>query len=179
MLNKPSDLFAENIYINNFYELNEKMQAEMKKEEEKRNKGVLINTLKELIKVKESEIYKEASAQLMNVKKKFGKDNVFPLMREYEDKQEGYKNTRPHLNYFLSTMGKELGIETKISNHQARHIFAQRLFESGANFHHISMALGHSSLQITENYREQLITDESKELSEVFVQTFSGKDWLR
>jgi len=106
----------------------------------------------------------------LNLKDLYPTENVLPHCRGVSD-EDMYKVThaaKTQFNYRLKSIQKKLGIKTTITNHQARHIFAQRLFESGANFHYISLALGHSSLQITENYREQLVTDDARDVVEVF-----------
>ena len=53
----------------------------------------------------------------------------------------------------MERIGKELGIETKLTTYVARHSFATiLLYEGKAPLKHVSDKLGHSSLQITEKY---------------------------
>ena len=49
-------------------------------------------------------------------------------------------------NHAPKTNNQKMGIKNNMSNHQARHVFAMRLFLKGVNMHHISLALGHSDI---------------------------------
>lgn len=116
---------------------------------------------------------------LMKLKKNHSNTPVLPHMRGiyYGETKLTKKLTKQmhsaktSNNSLLNTMGKKLGIEKRISNHQARHIFAMKLFLAGHNIHHISLALGHSSLQVTENYRRKLIDDSTHDITSKFSET--------
>lgn len=171
-----NDLFYDDIHVSNFHELNERIDIEKKKENKKRAIGDKIKAMEKAIPKSEQDMLDAFGMVLMNLKDNYGEEFVFPRMREVaqEDVHRRTHSMSGNLNHQLEYIQKELGIKTKISNHQARHVFAQRLFIAGANFHYISMALGHSSLELTENYREQLVTDEAKDVSQVFSDTFKS-----
>lgn len=168
-----TDLFYENISVDNFYQLNQRIEEESKKEKKKVMVASKLKAMKELVPTLEQDMMRAIGSTIMDIKDSYGDEFVFPKMRGTppEDVHKKTHSMSGNFNHYLTSMGKEVGIKKKISNHQARHIFAQRLFVAGANFHFISIALGHSSLQVTENYREQLVTDEAKDVSILFSET--------
>lgn len=64
-----------------------------------------------------------------------------------------------YVNKYLKQLAKKANITKTITSHVARHSFADHLRKSGTNLYTISKALGHSSLEMTENYLESFDTD--------------------
>ena len=64
--------------------------------------------------------------------------------------------------------------------HRYRHTFAKQWVLSGGNVVTLSRILGHSSLDITQNYINLLVTDLSKQVEEVnLLDKFSTKKRLK
>jgi integrase/recombinase XerD len=59
---------------------------------------------------------------------------------------------------------KNRGVETT-GIHRYRHTFAKQWILNGGNVVSLSKLLGHSSLQITQNYINLLVSDVSKEVT--------------
>lgn len=124
---------------------------------------------------------------IMKLRDNHPKDTTLPFMRGiYQGEQnmttevaDKAHNAKVQFNQHLKKIQRKQGIKTTITNHQARHVFAQRLFLAGANIHYISMALGHSSLAITERYREQLVTDAAKDITEEFALTINNRPYAK
>lgn len=66
-------------------------------------------------------------------------------------------NATKKYNYHLNRICEIMGYP-KITTHQARHTYAQFLSDNNLNVYHISQALGHSSIQITQNYLREMNT---------------------
>ena len=71
------------------------------------------------------------------------------------------KSTSYHMLYYYN---KNRGVETT-GIHRYRHTFAKQWILNGGNVVSLSKLLGHSSLQITQNYINLLVSDVSKEVS--------------
>lgn len=116
---------------------------------------------------------------LMELKYDHPKDTIMPYMNDIysgehiltEIQEKTLNKYKVHFNDHLRKITEKIDIKTGITPHMARHIFAQRLFLKGVNMHYISMALGHSSLKVTENYREQLVTMDSMDIIDIFSKT--------
>ncbi|MDT0675127.1 tyrosine-type recombinase/integrase [Autumnicola musiva] len=89
---------------------------------------------------------------------------VFDFAKDIEVQPNGYMSTaaknklisaNQRLNYNLKEIAKKLKIP-KFTSHAARHTYSQLLVDMGANVHHLSMLLGHSSIAITQNYISSL-----------------------
>ena len=108
----------------------------------------------------------------------YPEETVLPHSRNVpeDDFDREARAIKLQFNHRLQMIQKEMGIKTHITNHQARHVFAQRLFEAGANFHYISQNLGHASLQITERYRKQIINDKSNDVVRQFSDIMNKSD---
>lgn len=59
-------------------------------------------------------------------------------------------------NRELKTIGKALGITTKMHSHLARHTFATWMLKNGAKFENVSKMLGHSNIRTTQRYAKVL-----------------------
>lgn len=77
--------------------------------------------------------------------------------------QQLTKSTSYHMLYFYN---KGRGVE-KTGLHRWRHTFAKQWILSGGNVVTLSRLLGHSSLDITQNYLNMLISDLAKEVDEI------------
>ncbi|WP_252114186.1 site-specific integrase [Gramella jeungdoensis] len=156
--------------------VNQYVQREKKHNELKYN----LMMAKEALVKHNHTMYTYLGEELMKVKKTKPNDTIIPFMNDHyngetilsEEQTERLHNFKVQSNNTLKSLKRKAKIEGKLSNHMARHIFAQRLFLSGANIHYISMALGHSSLTNTEKYREQLVTSEAMDVTEEFALSF-------
>lgn len=77
--------------------------------------------------------------------------------------QQLKKSTCYHMLYEYN---KKRGVETT-GIHRYRHTFAKQWILNGGNVVSLSKLLGHSSLQITQNYINILVSDVSKEVSTI------------
>lgn len=77
--------------------------------------------------------------------------------------QQLTKSTSYHMLYFYN---KGRGVE-KTGLHRWRHTFAKQWILNGGNVVALSRLLGHSSLDITQNYLNMLISDLAKEVDEI------------
>ncbi|MDR5590799.1 tyrosine-type recombinase/integrase [Christiangramia sp. SM2212] len=161
--------YSQNAYIK-FQEDSEKHSAKVKV---KKDLDAKIETMEQLLPQVQQDVYKYLASSIKSIKTDYSTERVYPFLRGLkgnnlirETRKRATKN-----NYFLNEMRKELNIKNPLSNHQARHVFAQRLFEAGANFHDISIELGHKSLAVTENYRKQISSEKSKDVVQIFTQS--------
>lgn len=84
-------------------------------------------------------------------------DHVFPLMRgvKKENTERYYKileSKTSIVNNALKKIAQLAGIDKKITNHIARHSFADHLRKSGESLYVISKALTHASFRTTQVY---------------------------
>jgi integrase len=172
------EVFCEFEIVSNMFKIKEIVKEQSKLEMKKIELESKIKSLKSMIEgyydTMTDSIF--AEIQLLKEKKK-GKLRVFPKLNESKP-EELEKRTivmTTQFNYHLKKMQKQLDIKVNLSTHQARHIFAQRLFESGENFHFVSLALGHSSLETTENYRLKLVTEKAKDVTNSFANTLHNR----
>lgn len=86
--------------------------------------------------------------------------------------QQLVKSTHYHMLYEYN---KRHGVETT-GIHRYRHTFAKQWILSGGNVVSLSKLLGHSSLDITQNYIHLLVSDVAKQVDEINVlDKFSGR----
>ena len=86
------------------------------------------------------------------------------------------KSTCYHMLYEYN---KRRGVETT-GIHRYRHTFARQWILNGGNVVSLSRLLGHSSLQITQNYINLLVSDVAKEVDSInLLDKFSGKKRIR
>lgn len=78
----------------------------------------------------------------------------------------GQQLTKSTCYHMLYTYNKDRGVETT-GIHRYRHTFARQWIINGGNVVTLSRLLGHSSLQITQNYINLLTSDISKEVEEI------------
>lgn len=90
--------------------------------------------------------------------------------------QQLTKSTGYHRLYEYN---KARGVETT-GLHRYRHTFAKLWIINGGNAVTLSKLLGHSSLEITQNYINLLVSDYAKEVEEISILSkFSGKERIK
>ena len=86
------------------------------------------------------------------------------------------KSTSYHMLYEYN---KRRGVETT-GIHRYRHTFAKQWILSGGNVVSLSKILGHSSLQITQNYVNLLVSDVAKEVENInLLDKFATQERIR
>lgn len=81
--------------------------------------------------------------------------------------------------HMLSEYNKRRGVETT-GIHRYRHTFARQWILNGGNVVSLSRLLGHSSLQITQNYINLLVSDVAKEVDTInLLNKFSNKKRIK
>jgi site-specific recombinase XerD len=110
--------------------------------------------------------------EILNYYRKSNKDSnyIFPILNEDihitpEQIKTRIKTALKKLNADLKTIGKKLEIQAKITSYVSRHTFASVLVKSGTNFFTISEMMGHSDLQTTKIYIQDLDFTEKIEAS--------------
>ena len=79
----------------------------------------------------------------------------------------------------LADYNKRRGVETT-GIHRYRHTFARQWILNGGNVVSLSRLLGHSSLQITQNYINLLVSDVAKEVETInLLDKFSGRKRIK
>ena len=87
----------------------------------------------------------------------------------------GQKLTKSTSYHMLYEYNKRRGVETT-GIHRYRHTFAKHWILSGGNVVSLSRLLGHSSLEITQNYINLLVSDVAKQVNEInLLDKFCGK----
>lgn len=90
--------------------------------------------------------------------------------------QQLVKSTCYHMLYAYN---KKRGVE-KTGIHRYRHTFAKQWILNGGNVVTLSKILGHSSLAITQNYINLLVSDVAKEVEEInLLDKFGGKQSIK
>lgn len=167
----PDETFIQHMYNMSHDEIQEKVKHQQEKENKKKILKTQIEAAIEWLEKEDTFLIRESSKVLAQLKDKYPEDRIFPKARTYSDSEftdARINNLENNTNYHLKVIKKELKIKNPLTNHQARHVFAQKLFEAGATFHDVSLALGHKSLEATEKYRKQIITDKSREITKTF-----------
>jgi len=86
------------------------------------------------------------------------------------------KSTHYHMLYEYN---KKRGVETT-GVHRYRHTFAKQWIMSGGSVVVLSRILGHSSLNITQNYINLLVSDISKEVNEInLLGKYNNKQYIK
>ena len=86
------------------------------------------------------------------------------------------KSTSYHMLYEYN---KKRGVETT-GIHRYRHTFAKQWILNGGNVVSLSKILGHSSLQITQNYVNLLVSDVAKEVESInLLDKFANQERIR
>ncbi|NJY62486.1 tyrosine-type recombinase/integrase [Salinimicrobium sp. CDJ15-81-2] len=161
------------------------LEEEVKKENRKDYLHHQINYLNLKLNDISDKLFRIIKKIIMELKRTHPTDTVIPLMRgvhmgEYKMSDEVEEIWNAHKvknNHALKRIAKKVGIKKKISNHQARHVFAMKLFLKGVNLHHISLALGHADISTTDKYRQKLVDDTVHEVTDDFSESF--RDLIR
>ena len=66
----------------------------------------------------------------------------------------------------MKTLGKELGIKSKLTTYAARHSYATMLKNLGVSVEEISESLGHNSIETTRNYLASFSQNRKKSTAE-------------
>lgn len=91
----------------------------------------------------------------------------------------GEKLTKSTSYHILYEYNKKRGVETT-GIHRYRHTFAKQWILNGGNVVSLSKILGHSSLQITQNYINLLVSDVGKEVEEInLIEKFSQRKHMK
>lgn len=91
----------------------------------------------------------------------------------------GKQMTKGNSYHALWTYNKLRGVETT-GVHRYRHTFAKQWILNGGNVVTLSRMLGHSSLEITQNYINLLVSDVSKEVEDInLIDKFSSQKRLK
>ena len=80
---------------------------------------------------------------------------LFPFLHHPDGSEKAHKEYRTALKSFnnrLEAIGKELGIQQKITTYTARHTWVTIAFTCNISSAIISQSVGHSSIKVTEIY---------------------------
>lgn len=109
----------------------------------------------------------EKAVEIMNRYRSPQRKFIFPILDERERTLRQIRNriydVLANVNGYLKEIGKELGVELKISSYVARHSYATVLKRSGVSTSVISESLGHSSERVTQIYLDSF---ENKQLND-------------
>lgn len=109
----------------------------------------------------------EKAIEIVNRYRSSQRKYVFPILDNRERTPRQIRNriydVLDNVNGYLADIGKELGIELKISSYTARHSYATVLKRSGVSTSVISESLGHSSERVTQIYLDSF---ENKQLDD-------------
>ena len=87
--------------------------------------------------------------------------------------------TKGNLYHNLYEYNKARGVE-RTGIHRYRHTFAKQWILNGGNVVTLSKILGHSSLDITQNYLNILVSDVGREVEELnLIDKFSTKQKIK
>ncbi|MFD1079724.1 tyrosine-type recombinase/integrase, partial [Longispora fulva] len=156
------------------------LEREAKAERKKEHLRIEIIHCEEKMEEHKRKMMNNIADTIMVIKKEHPGDTILPHMRglyKGEDRlspevEAICNNFKTKNNQALKRIAKKVGIKKKISNHQARHVFAMKLFLKGVNMHYISLALGHSNIATTDKYRQKLIDDRLHDVTDDFSETF-------
>lgn len=114
----------------------------------------------------------DEALKILNYYRNSNKDSkyIFPVLNEDihitpEQIKTRIKTALKKLNYDLKIIGNILEISTKITSYVSRHTFASVLVKTGTNFFTIGEMMGHSDLQTTKIYIQDLDFSEKIEAS--------------
>lgn len=95
-------------------------------------------------------------------------DFVFPFLEEGLDVHQvigRVKQATKMTNDYIKRVAKEVGIDKKITTYWARHSYATVLARSNVGISFIKEALGHKTIQTTENYLDSFENDAKREIA--------------
>jgi len=91
---------------------------------------------------------------------------IFPIMRQGLSLLEEFdlvNSIRKFINRNMEKIGKDLGIEKRITTIVTRHSFSTQLKRAGVSTEYIQEALGHTNKTTTENYLDSFEKEIKKE----------------
>ena len=103
---------------------------------------------------------------MLTIDKYSGKANgglLFPILPSADCSYKTYQSCLSEYNRDLKHLAAVAGLDVRLTSYVARHTWATLATKSGINVHHISQAMGHTSLRTTEIYLGQLSTSELHE----------------
>lgn len=112
--------------------------------------------------------------------------NEYLKYRKYKNKEDylfcnvfGEQLVKGTCYHMLSEYNKRRGVQTT-GIHRYRHTFAKQWILNGGNVVSLSRLLGHSSLQITQNYINLLVSDVAKEVDTInLLDKFSNRKRIK
>lgn len=119
--------------------------------------------------------------ETMEIIKKWGQPSIakdayiFPHLKakiSKEDERSIYKQLTKTLNKYTKQICSELKINDNVTTYFARHSFATVLKRSGAKIEMISELLGHSSVDVTENYLDSFEKEHIQKETDVLTAGF-------
>jgi integrase len=155
-------------------ELNKLWEAEIKNKEVKRAFLFSAYTglrLSDCLNLKWSDIRDMGNHKQVSVQQKKTKEVIhIPLNERAEGiiekprfvKDKVFSVTESTIQYWLPKWAKKAGLSKHLHFHMARHTFATRLLQKGANIHEVSKLLGHASIASTEKYLHLVDSDKKK-----------------
>ncbi len=117
----------------------------------------------------------------MEIIKRWGQPSVngnvyiFPHVNNNMDaiqKRNTYQGLTKIVNKYIKQIAKEVGINKNVTTYFARHSFATVLKRSGAKIEMISELLGHSSVEVTENYLDSFENEQIQKETDVLTAGF-------
>lgn len=109
----------------------------------------------------------DKAVEIMNRYRSPQRKYIFPILDNRERTLRQIRNriydVLANVNGHLEDIGKELGIELKISSYVARHSYATVLKRSGVSTSIISESLGHSSERVTQIYLDSFDNEQVDE----------------
>lgn len=133
---------------------------------------------------KKNEIEVSLKPQTLEIIKKWGQPSIskdtyiFPhLQKEMtaEKQRMIIQQLTKTINKYIKRIALNLGINRDITTYYARHSFATILKQSGANISMISDLLGHSSVNVTQNYLGSFAMEQIHEQTDVLTAGFNIK----
>jgi integrase/recombinase XerD len=131
---------------------------------------------------KESKLISVAlKPETMEIIKKWGQSSIlkdayiFPHLKpkmSAEDERAAYKQLTKTINVYMKRICAELGLNRDVTTYFARHSFATVLKRSGAKIEMISELLGHSSVDVTENYLDSFEKEHIQKETDVLTAGF-------
>lgn len=100
---------------------------------------------------------------------------IFPHLKtgmNATEERATYQQLTKTINKYMKIIAHDIGINKNVTTYFARHSFATVLKRSGTNISMISELLGHSSVNITENYLDSFENDQIQKETNVLTNGF-------
>ena len=102
---------------------------------------------------------------------------LFPILHSEEGSEEAYREYQSALRYFnyqLSSLKKQLNLDSHLSTYTARHTWATMAYYCEIHPGIISEAMGHSSINVTETYLKPFHNKKIDEVNEKVISFVKG-----